>query len=337
MHLNSESVSQLKHQATPFLKRGFKKFHFWISPVLIIMIVTPLLQTTWFATQAFGYTPSENHVLFNRLQTRLNARVQSFGFKAEESASPSAPGSSTTSLDAFKGPQSIIPSTQLQYKRVVDTYLDEVSDETMKTVANPRIAGEPSQLPILQQFRVIRETARICYPRLLETESTWGNKSEIDRRNKFVPFLRPVQYETFDAMFRLVDRDDDGQVSMSDLQAVLDSVRVQDNNKSVPTHTSSTSVDFEEFMGIAAEAEFYQILKETFESMDHKNTGYVRVEHISDLLQEIQKLYPNKEGESENACKTMIQAIIESSKTKDGKDMFLNYEDFTRSLLGMRS
>jgi len=33
----------------------------------------------------------------------------------------------------------------------------------------------------------------------------------------------------------------------------------------------------------------------------------------------------------------MIQAIIESSKTKDGKDMFLNYEDFTRSLLGMRS
>jgi Ca2+-binding EF-hand superfamily protein len=316
------------------------------------MIVTPLFvpATSWLSSGqplAFGPQQQQHQQVLNG-SSRTPLHVASV--------------SSTTSLSAFngngnavEGGTSLSRATQLQYKSVVDSYLDDIKGvpALMSLVPGTQRVLNGKDWSMLQQFRVIRETSQICYPHLVQTQSTWGSVQDIQRRNKFVPLLSPVQHESFEAMFRLVDHDHDGHISIGDLAAVLDSVRLDENDNANGSRFSSPSssqqdgatalalLSLEEFMGLAAEAEFYNLLLETFGGMDPKNTGYIQVDQVANMLEELTlALYnPKFDGAeimTENACTAKIHEMIVGSQNKKGTEMAFNYEDFTKSLLGIK-
>jgi len=308
------------------------------------MIVNSLLvpAASWMISQPHAFCPRQTHEL-------RGIRPSSFCHVESDS---------TTALHAFMGGSrsgsdkiSAAPTvgTQLQYRSVVDSYLDDIDDIASEDSPATARLIDGKDWSMLQQFRVIRETTKICYPHLLMTQLTWNDEAEIERRLKFVPLLSPVQRESFEAMFRLVDRDRDGLVCMGDLSGVVESIKLDEENRlEMPRYKSQVNLEgktkllsLKEFMGIASEAEFYNLLLETFGGMDTKNTGYIEVNHVSAMLRELtEALYnPRFDGDvinTENECTQLIDELIANSKTARGDAVVFNYEEFTRSLLGMK-
>ena len=75
----------------------------------------------------------------------------------------------------------------------------------------------------------------------------------------------------------------------------------------------------DEFMGVMAEAEFYNLFTETFQELDKDNTGYVRAGDLDEVLGGVRDLISNEQTN-----------IIDV----EDKDMLVDYEQFSKMLLG---
>lgn len=83
---------------------------------------------------------------------------------------------------------------------------------------------------------------------------------------------------------------------------------------------SATFISREEFMGVMAEAEFYNLFRETFRELDYESTGFVRTGDLDQILGGVRDLIGDKKHTS----------IIDV----DDKDMLVDYEQFSKMLLG---
>mmetsp|Transcript_18737 Transcript_18737/g.40326 ORF Transcript_18737/g.40326 Transcript_18737/m.40326 type:complete len:687 (-) Transcript_18737:311-2371(-) len=203
----------------------------------------------------------------------------------------------------------------------VPVFLDDERHETMFNV--------------LRRFKMIRQLNKVFeYVEL--SNISWGDSGVRNRRTLLVNRLSPGQREEFSETFDLVDLDKSGFISFSELRRVTDSVldsKTDDELLDMLSTSASTEVGAkvavkddqrsemtkEDFMGIVAEAEFYFLFRDIFRSLDTEDSGFVKARELDRVLCGVRDLISDDRN-----------SIIDV----DDRDMLIDYEQFTRMLLG---
>lgn len=203
-----------------------------------------------------------------------------------------------------------------------------VSDLPSKLVDNLQYSlPKKDILTILMRFKHIRRAAK-CFEYISRTQPRFGDVGEQRRRSMLVSMLTPSQISDFMAAFEVIDKSHDNIVSLQEMRAFMDSVGSDKTdeelldmmNKANPMVDGNTEMTFDEFMGVMAEAEFYSLFYDTFTSLDKRNSGFVRAGDIDRVLDGMRDLISDDR-------KSLIDV--------DDKDMLVNYEQFSKMLLGI--
>ena len=126
----------------------------------------------------------------------------------------------------------------------------------------------------------------------MKARPKFGDAGESRRRALLVSKLTRAQREEFSDLFRIIDASGDGTISILELRRVMESVgegRSDEElreiiNNSNPNIDGNNVMNFEEFMGVIAEAEFYYLFLDTFEMLDVNNTGFVSAGDLDRVL-----------------------------------------------------
>jgi calmodulin/calcium-binding protein CML len=88
----------------------------------------------------------------------------------------------------------------------------------------------------------------------------------------------------------------------------------------------------QDFMGLMAEAEFYNLFRDIFSSLDQQQSGFVKAKELDRVLCGVRDLVSdnarnsNARSSSRNSRKSIIDV--------DDDEMLIDYEKFSRMLLG---
>eukprot|EP00986_Skeletonema_menzelii_P009406 scaffold4266_cov139-Skeletonema_menzelii.AAC.30 len=204
------------------------------------------------------------------------------------------------------------------------TPLDPVAamdvDDASNAQANERV------ISLLVRFKQIRRAAR-CFEYIMKTKPKFGDVGEARRRALLVSKLTKYQRSEFTDLFKLIDQSGDGVISLLELRRAMESVgqnRSDDQllqmiNNANPEIDGNTEINFTEFMGMMAEAEFYYLFIETFEALDSNKSGFVSAGDLNRVLCGVRDLVSDDR-----------MSIIDTSDM----DMQVDYETFADMLLG---
>lgn len=193
-------------------------------------------------------------------------------------------------------------------------------DEVNGAQANERI------ISLLVRFKQIRRAAR-CFEYIMKTKPKFGDVGEARRRALLVSKLTRYQRSEFTELFKLIDQSGDGFISLLELRRAMESVGQERSdeellrmiNNANPDIDGNTEINFTEFMGMMAEAEFYYLFIETFEALDINKTGFVSAGDLNRVLCGVRDLVSDDR-----------MSIIDTSDM----DMQVDYETFADMLLG---
>ena len=90
--------------------------------------------------------------------------------------------------------------------------------------------------------------------------------------------------------------------------------------QTAPSYSQTATITRNEFLGVMAEAEFYNLFTETFQDLDQEKTGYVRAGDLAEVLGDVEELL------SEERKINLIDG--------EDVDMLIDYEQFSKMLLG---
>ncbi len=203
---------------------------------------------------------------------------------------------------------------------------DDIADDD-EVLSDASSAKKDEVLSLLVRFKLLRHAAR-CFEYILQTNPKFGDKGEVYRRSLLVSKLSSAQRAEFQDVFKLIDRSDDGQISVIEMKMALDAIG-EDNlsetelldiiNKADTRVDGNTEISLPEFMGVMAEAEFYYLFKDTFATLDPHNSGYVQAGKLDKILCGLRDLISDDR-----------KSIIDI----DDKDMLIDYETFSRMMIG---
>ena len=205
------------------------------------MLVKPLIQKTWIS-QALLLQPLPNNT--ERMANGVNKSAL-FAFQKPDVALPDH-----NPLGGRPTAKSLNRLNQLDYSRYDVDDTEIVENPKMDDLARTILLDTDSNIeiiPILTRFRLIRQAAK-CFTHIMRMRPDWGNENEIKRRSSFVSLLNPTQNESFEALFRIIDKNGDGKIDIVDLKELVDSVA---NGQTVQTLCADeqTGISFDEFMG----------------------------------------------------------------------------------------
>lgn len=187
-----------------------------------------------------------------------------------------------------------------------------------------------SVIPLLQKFKMVRTAAR-CFDHIMETSPKWGDPAELYRRSLLVGQLTEAQKTEFKAVFDIIDGGDerDGKITLLDLKRVMESVgqaRTDEElaamiNKANPAIDGNVVLEYDEFVGMIAEAEFYNLFVDTFNALDKQNSGFIRAGDLRVVLEEMGGVAMGSDE------RTSIVKVADD-------DMLIDYDYFSRMLIG---
>lgn len=184
-------------------------------------------------------------------------------------------------------------------------------------------------IPLLEKFKLIQLVSK-CFNYISENKAKWGDSGVRRRRLLLVNSLPRSQREEFIEAFRIVDINGDGGITLSELKRVMGTIgddKSGDELNEVFPHRQEPNSDgedimtLEDFMGIMAEAEFYQLFRDVFASLDTRGEGYVKAGDLDRVLCGVRDLISDDR-----------HSIIDV----EDKEMSIDYEQFTRMLLGLK-
>lgn len=185
-------------------------------------------------------------------------------------------------------------------------------------------ARDDTIINLLQRLRIIKYATR-CFDYIIQTRPNWSPGAK-RRRSMLAAKLAVGQKVEFRDVFRIMDISGDGVVSLLELKRIMESVGEEKTDEElVQMLRSGSGVDgseiitYDDFMGIMAEAEFYHLFTDTFASMDKENTGFVKVMELDRVLCGMRDLISDD--------RNMIIDV-------EDKEMMIDYEQFSRMLLG---
>lgn len=213
---------------------------------------------------------------------------------------------------------------------------DDVVDDASETapVSDQQIftspaftTSEDTIISLMQRLRIVKYASR-CFDYISQTRPSW-NAGALKRRSMLVDKLTSAQKQEFRDVFKLIDVSGDNAISLLELKRVMESIgeeKTDDELQIMIEQTGHSSkvdgtqvITFPDFMGIMAEAEFYHLFTETFKNLDKENSGFVRAMDLDRVLCGMRDLISDDR-----------KSIIDV----EDKDMMIDYEQFSRMLLG---
>ena len=222
-------------------------------------------------------------------------------------------------------------------------------------------------LELLVRLKQIRQAAR-CFDYIMnESPPRWGDVGEIVRREILVKKLSSYQRNEFNEIFNMVDVKNEGHINLLAIKRFMQSAkpgnkryktdqelvslidqRTSRRNLNTVVDTaevaSSISISREEFLGVMAEAEFYNLLKDTFQELDFDKTGYVKAGDLDEVLGGVRDLISpaaNFELDENSPVRKTIPILQQPQYHKttslidvDDQNILVDYEQFTKMLLG---
>mmetsp|Transcript_15418 Transcript_15418/g.22129 ORF Transcript_15418/g.22129 Transcript_15418/m.22129 type:complete len:632 (+) Transcript_15418:105-2000(+) len=204
---------------------------------------------------------------------------------------------------------------------------DEEIDQAVEELLQLKKAKNDNILSLLVRLQMIRHATR-CFDYILMTKPTWGDAGETKRRSILAQKLTPAKTEEFTEVFKIMDHDNNGRISVLELKRVIESTgsgQYTDAelntmiNLADPSFDGNSEINFKEFMGVMAEAEFYYLFRETFSMLDKYDSGFVKAGELDQVLSGVRDLVSDDR-----------MSIIDV----EDKDMMIDYESFTKMLLG---
>jgi Ca2+-binding EF-hand superfamily protein len=203
------------------------------------------------------------------------------------------------------------------------------------------VPNDDAIFSLLTRFQMIRHVST-CFKYIQKTRAVWGDLGSRKRRNMLVSRLSATQRTEFSEIFALMDVNGDGCLELNELKRLLDSIgdisseelksvlQVNDKNDDDCANADPKAIDvencvgpgvmtYEDYMGIMAEAEFYYLFRDIFASLDVQGSGYVKASDLDRVLCGVRDLISDDR-------KSVIDV--------DDKDMLIDYEQFSRMLLG---
>lgn len=186
-------------------------------------------------------------------------------------------------------------------------------------------------LELLIRFKQIRQVAR-AFEYVMKTKPIFGDEGEIARRSLLVDKLSKSQRDEFISVFRLADTNNDNRLSLEGMRRFMESARAAKTDEELTSMISKArvydplkggdadSMTLNEFLGVMAESEFYNLLTETFQTLDEANTGYVRAGDLNGMLGGVRDIVGVKH-----------KTIIDS----EDEDVRVDIEQFSKMLLGI--
>lgn len=210
----------------------------------------------------------------------------------------------------------------------VDTDDDEAIAESEDDSADTgRVVANDSVLSLLVRFKLLRQAGR-CFKYISKTNPNWGDQGEVNRRSLLVSKLTSAQRSEFIEVFKMIDSNGDGTITVPEMKRVLDVIGDQSTteidiqemiNKADPRVDGNLEISSAEFLGVMAEAEFYYLFKDTFATLDPHNSGFVQAGKLDKILCGLRDLISDDR-----------MSIIDI----DDKDMLIDYETFSRMMIG---
>jgi len=180
-------------------------------------------------------------------------------------------------------------------------------------------------ISLMQRLRIIKYATR-CFDYIRETRPSW-KAGALKRRSMLVDKLTGAQKQEFKEVFHIIDVSGDNAISLLELKRVMESIgeeKTDDELQEMMT-TGHAKMDgtqiftYDDFMGIMAEAEFYNLFTDTFSNLDKQNSGFVKAMDLDRVLCGMRDLISDDR-----------KSIIDV----EDKDMMIDYEQFSRMLLG---
>ena len=192
----------------------------------------------------------------------------------------------------------------------------------------PTSPNDTCVLELLVRFKQIRQAAK-CFEYIMKSQPKWGDEGEIGRRSMLVNKLSKSQAEEFQEVFDIVDKEKRGKISLLEMRKFMESARENKSTDELMAMLARANPKFEEnkdyaisrfeFLGVMAEAEFSNLFTSTFEELDLDGTGYVRAGDLDEVLGGVRDLISNDQT-----------SLIDV----EDKDMLVDYEQFSKMLLG---
>ena len=206
---------------------------------------------------------------------------------------------------------------------------DSVGEEVFGLGREKKNSSSDTVLSLLVRFKLLRHAAR-CFEYISDTSPNWGDKGEVSRRSLLVGKLTNAQRSEFTEVFKMIDSDGNGKITVPEMKKVLEVISSDQKsetdianmiNKADPTVDGNSEISLREFMGVMAEAEFYYLFKDTFATLDPNGSGYVQAGKLDNILCGLRDLISDDR-----------KSIIDIDK--DDKDMLIDYETFSRMMIG---
>lgn len=236
----------------------------------------------------------------------------------------------------FAFPADIIPESSILSKkrRATQEIVEQLNQryelpDDYQPPDYPVTPREECVLDLLVRFKQIRQAAK-CFEYVMRSEPKWGDEGEIARRSVLVRKLSKAQRDEFREVFRIVDIENRGKISLLEMQKFMQIAGAQKTNEELiemisranpqfQNETADYAISSDEFIGLCAEAEFYNLFTETFQELDRENTGYVRAGDLDEILGTVRDLISHD--------RTSIIDV-------EDKDLLVDYEQFSKMLLG---
>ncbi len=207
---------------------------------------------------------------------------------------------------------------------------DEINPTTSNIVDDPITLGVDAEtfVPLLVRLKLIRSITR-CFDYIVRYKLKFGDKGSRRRRNILVEVLSPMQRTYIDDAFKLIDEDQSEQINLRELRRVMESVGedktdaelldVIERRNYAPWQDDTKTITKEDFFGLMAESETYQLFIDTFKALDPQDTGFVRAKDLDRILCGVRDLISDDR-----------KSIIDV----EDMEMMVDYEQFSRMLLG---
>lgn len=172
---------------------------------------------------------------------------------------------------------------------------------------------------LLTRFQMIRHVSQ-CLDYLEQMRVKWGDEGSRSRRSILVSRLPVHQKRQFHDTFRLIDVNGDGVITLMELKQVMNSIgEVKSDDELRGIFIAGKEMTEDDFLGILAEAEFYNLFRDIFVRLDPYHTGFVRARDLDRVLCGVRDLISDDR-----------KSIIDV----EDDEMLIDYEQFSRMLLG---
>ena len=195
-----------------------------------------------------------------------------------------------------------------------------------------------SPLPVMQRLRLVRSVIR-AFDQASARSPRWGDAAEIAYRKDLVAQLTSYQRQEFEQTFKLLDRDGDGSISVTDLAALMiavgrhpDAVELSNMiNKANPEVEGNKNLKLEDFLALLAQAEFSAMFLEAFKLLDSEGHGWVESEL---LWQMMSALIPSSAVEHNGSIPGFaggkLDELVETFGVSDGH---IDYQAFVKIMM----